>query len=644
MDLRGRWISYIASPSFPAPSIKADLELMSKASRSTLERGTGHLPVWGKRVLKVLLAAVVVAMLLFGLFRAAAPFLIQAAVVRSGIERAIATWTGHDVTIQGTPSITFWPQARIEVSRITVSKATPEGVRVLSRTARLSAAFSLYQAIMGRAVFRDFQLVEPEIFVVRGQDGRLDLTNDGLLSAATRSMAASGAQEPLEPTLDSRVGNVTVVNGRIEVKDVASGETLRAAAINGAIRWPRLSSDMDAQVTAQINGRSLQLSLSSPQPLALLAGRSAPLEGSLASDVLSGRFDGTANIAEYGFVSGDLELSVPDTASLLDWAGVELAALAPLQQLSLRAQVLTTGETVRFDQMELSLNGSAGRGLVDLLLSEGAPRLTGTLAFERLDLAGLLGAVSAAPQDGAGTSLTLPLDLDLRISGEAAAAGPLMLSDMAISIMTTSNEARIDILDGSLGGGRITGQLIGDNGSFASGSQARVFLRDADLGELSARLGLARPFPLARGSIETSFSSDGPLGAIALDRIDGSLKVTTGPGSIPDADPTVILQRVGDQRYSPLFNPNGEDFGYERLELEASLSGGVAQLQQATIESPTTRVTMMGIIDYRDGGLALSVDIGAPSAGSAAESIFVGGTWPDPVAVEVPRRYLGDPG
>jgi AsmA protein len=618
---------------------------MSKASRSILERSAGYLPAGGKRVLRVLLAIVVVAILLFGLFRVTAPFLIQAAVMRSGIERAIAEWTGHDVTIEGSPSITFWPQARIEVSRITVSKAGPEGVRVISRTASLSAAFSLYQAVLGRAVFRDFQLVEPEIFVVRDQDGRLDLTNDGLLSAATRSMAASGAQEPLAPALDSRVGNVTVVNGRIEIKDTASGDTLRAAAINGIIRWPRLSSAMDAQVTARINGRSLQLSLSSPQPLALLAGRSAPLEGGLASDVLSGRFDGTANIAEYGFVSGDLGLSVPDMASLLDWAGVELAALSPLKQLSLSAQVLTTGETVRFDQMELSLNGSAGRGLVDLLLSDGMPRLTGTLAFERLDLAGLLGVVSSSPQDGgSGASSTLPLDLDLRISGEEAAAGPLMLSDMAISIMTTSKEARLDILDGSLGGGRITGQLIGDNGSFASGSQARLFIRDADLGELSARLGLARPFPLARGSIETSFSSPGPLGAFALDRVDGNLKVTTGPGTIPDAEPTVILQRVSDQRYSPLFNPNGEDFGYERLELEASLSGGVAQLEHATIESPATRVTMMGIIDYRDGGLALSMDIGAPSEGPATESIFVGGTWTDPVAVEVPRRHLRQPG
>jgi AsmA protein len=616
---------------------------MSKASRSILERSAGYLPAGRKRVLRVLLAVVVVAILLFGLFRVTAPFLIQAAVMRSGIERAIAEWTGHDVTIEGSPSITFWPQARIEVSRITVSKAGPEGVRVISRTASLSAAFSLYQAVLGRAVFRDFQLVEPEIFVVRDQDGRLDLTNDGLLSAATRSMAASGAQEPLEPALDSRVGNVTLVNGRIEIKDAGSGDTFRAAAINGTIHWPRLSSALEAQVTAQINGRILQLSLTSPQPLALLAGRSAPLEGSLASDVLSGRFDGTANIAEYGFVSGDLGLSVPDVALLLDWVGAVPAPLAPIRQASLSAQVLTTGETVRFDQMQLSLNGSAGRGVVDLLLSEGTPRLTGTLAFERLDLAGLLGMVSAAPQDGSGASFSMPLNLDLRISGEEAAAGPMMLSDMAISIMTTSTEARIDILDGSLGGGRITGQLIGDSGSFASGSRARLFLRNADLGELSARLGLARPFPLARGSIEASFSSPGPLGAIALDRIEGSLEVTTGPGTLPDADPTVILQRVGDRSYSPLFNPGGEDFGYERLELEASLSGGVAELKHATIESPAARVTMMGIIDYRDGGLALSMGIGAPSEGLIAESLFVGGTWTDPVAVKVPHS-LGQPG
>ncbi|MFN7024652.1 MAG: hypothetical protein ACK4QP_09055, partial [Pseudorhizobium sp.] len=324
---------------------------MSRASRSILERSAGSFPAWGKRVLRVLVTVALVAVVVFGLFRVAAPFLIQASVVRSGIERAIAEWTGHDVTIEGSPSISFWPQARIEVRQITVSKASPDGVRVLSRTARISAEFSLYQAIRGRAVFSNFQLVEPEIFVLRDRDGRLDLVEDGLLSAATRSMAASDNQLPLDPTLDSRVGNVDIVNGRIELEDLASGETLRATAIHGTIRWPRLSAAVDAQVTAQINGRGLQLSLISSQPLALLAGRSAPLEGSLASDVLSGRFIGNANLADYGFVSGDLEVTVPNVASLASWTGVQLPALAPLNQLSLSAELLTTGEAIRFDQV-----------------------------------------------------------------------------------------------------------------------------------------------------------------------------------------------------------------------------------------------------------------------------------------------------
>ena len=200
---------------------------MDSFRRGIAAQVTDRLPRPVRRGLRVVLLALLVVILLFGLFRAAAPFLVQTAVVRTGIERAIAQWTGHDVTIEGSPTIIFWPQPRIEVDRVTVSKASPDGVRLLSRTRKLSAEFSLYQALRGRAVFEDFRLIEPEIFVTRDEEGRLDWAEDGLLSEATRNVAASGPQRVLDPMLDRRVGDIAVENGRIEIEDAKSGRAGR---------------------------------------------------------------------------------------------------------------------------------------------------------------------------------------------------------------------------------------------------------------------------------------------------------------------------------------------------------------------------------------------------------------------------------
>ena len=609
---------------------------MDSFRRGIAAQVTDRLPRPVRRGLRVVLLALLVVILLFGLFRAAAPFLVQTAVVRTGIERAIAQWTGHDVTIEGSPTIIFWPQPRIEVDRVTVSKASPDGVRLLSRTRKLSAEFSLYQALRGRAVFEDFRLIEPEIFVTRDEEGRLDWAEDGLLSEATRNVAASGPQRVLDPMLDRRVGDIAVENGRIEIEDAKSGRTWRAIGINGAIQWPRLSGAAAIRATAQVAGQDLQLNLSSPEPLALLSGASAPVEGDLASALVSGRFQGSAHLAHYGFVSGSLALSSSDAAALAAWMGSDMPLFHSMKEFALNAQIITTGDAVRFDQMQLTLNGSTGSGIVDFSLAPAnTARLTGTVAFDRVDLPALLRVVSATSEETFSIAGQSALDLDLRISAQEAAAGPLTLDSTAISIVNKREGARFDILDGTVAGGRITGQLVGSQDGFASGGKVSVSLRDADLAELSERLGLKGPFPMARGSIEADLSFPGASPVVDLSDVSGDLRIATGPGILPDVNPSVILQRVGTQTYSPLLNPEGEDFEYQKLDVAARLTDGVAQIASAKIESADGGIDLTGVVSRR-GGLALSARIENASPAGPRGRIFIGGSWPDPVAIEIP--------
>ncbi|MCJ8520809.1 AsmA protein [Pseudorhizobium tarimense] len=586
-------------------------------------------------ITRALMWAIAILVLLSVLFRLAAPFLIQTAIVRGGIERAIAQWTGHDVTIEGNTTISFWPQPRIQVEGITVSKPSEDGVRLLSRTARLSAEFSLYQALRGRARFEDFRLINPEIFVIRDRDGRLEWTNDGQLSAAIRSVAASGG--PPDPNLDVRVGDIAIENGRIEVEDLSTGKTWRVTRINGNIRWPRLSDPARAQLTAQVAGQAVELGFSSPEPLLLLAGSTAPLEGSVTSALVSARFSGSANSAEFGFVSGRLELSAPDVPTLGEWAGLSTSGLSAIHQVDLTADLLTAEGTVRFNQMQLSLNGSSGSGVVDLSIPDtGSPRLTGTVALQRFDLLPAAETVAADPPGDVGDAIAPLLDLDLRVSGEEVTAGPLNLSDVAISIMSRTDEARIDILDGTVAGGRLTGQLVGSDGNLSTGGTARLSIRNAELGEIWRSLNLQGPLPQATGSVEATVNFDGRPSWESLVFGRGDLRVISGPGVLQDVSPQVILDRIGTRNYSPLRNPGGEDFDYSTLELDTLLERGLAKIQSASVLSDGISVELSGIVSYRDGGLALSARLLQPELNATPEEIFIGGIWPDPIAIKVP--------
>jgi AsmA protein len=607
-----------------------------KLTSSLLRKPIWPRPPWLQATLRALLLIFFVIVLMSALFRVAAPLLIQTTMVRSGMERAIAQWTGHDVTIEGASRIMFWPQPRIELERITVSKPEPDGVRILSRTAKLSAGFSLYQAILGKAEFNDFRLVGPEIYVRRDPTGRLDWVNDGQLSAATRDIAASDGKRPLDATLDVAVGDIAIENGRIEVQDVASGETWTATAIGGTVDWPRVSAPVTAQLDARIADQELQVRLSSRQPLLMLAGKPAPIDVGIASAILTGSFSGSADISTGGSITGSLELSVPDVAALASWVNFDGEELASVKQLSLSAQVETVEDAIRLDQMQALINGSAGSGSVEISSTpSGMGTLSGTLAFERLDLVALARSVAAITKH---TNSRQPLtfrNLDLRISGQETVAGPLALSQTALGIMTRSGEARIDILDGQVEGGQVTGHLIGDGGIFSSGGTGRLVLSDADLTALWQRLGIRGPLPVGRGSIDLDMSFPGSPFSQGLSSLSGVLHITGGQGVLPDIEPETILQRVGSGAYSPLRNPGGEDFEYQRLDITAQLAGGVVWLETATVEGTDMTVKASGVVSSGDGGVALSVVVTDATSRGSSSRIFVGGTWADPVALEV---------
>lgn len=602
---------------------------MSHSDRPTSQARRRRLPRGLLRSL-ALLVAIVLAFVV--IVQASAPLLVSTSVVRNGMERALAEWTGHDVTIDGPPKLGFWPVPHLQVTQVAITKPTDDGIRVLARISRLSATFSLYQALQGRIAFGDFELFEPEIFVVRDAAGHLDWASEGLLSEAVRK-AREGRDVVLDPALDPRAGDVTIENGRIEIYDTATARTWRAAAITGDLDWPRLSEPASFSVSTQIERRTLQIRASSSQPLLLLSGQNAPFDGSLSSEGMSARFGGTANLVDHTFLSGSVDIAVSDAAAALAWAGITLPGTDALQQFSLRAQLLSSEGTLRFDDLDLSFNGTQADGVLDLALpADRPPRLTGTLAFDRLDLPSLFAATSPPDNDRSNRlAAASRLELDLRISGQEMSLGPFLLTQAALGIMREGGQSRIDIVDGTLEGGRLTSQMLASDAE----GRTHIRLRDANLPAVFGKLGISGVLPQARGTIELSMETGEQGYSGDWRHGEGSLRVTTGPGVLPDVDPTTMLQRVGASNYLPLRNPDGQDFEYRSFDLSAAFKEGTAEIQSGVIEGNSAKVLLSGVIPFAEGGLALSAHIASASEPDKDRVLFIGGSVSEPVVIAV---------
>ena len=612
---------------------------MIAAGVENLRQGSGRpLRKWLRR----LLLAVSGALVLLSIFQIVGPFLVSTIMVRESMERAVQQWTGHQVTIEGTPEITFWPEARITLRDVTVRKPGGDGGRMLAKVSTLSASFELAEALSGQPEFEDFRLTDAEFHVLRAPDGKLDWAGEGLLTRAVREARADGSGQIMPPEYDAPISRVGIVNGTLEVLDTASGRTLRFSAINGAVDWPWLSDGVKLTAEADFNGRRFSADLATMQPLLLLAGKSSSVSGALKSELISGRFDGIANLATHAFLSGDVELTSHHLTEALEWAGLSIDVPERFAQLSLDAHVVSNEDFVRFESLNLRVGDTSATGILDLVLSEnGPPRLAGTLALDEADLASMVSVITA-PDEQDGTSaagVAADMELDIRLSARRASLGRVSLTDVAVSVTRSADHSRLDIADSVFANGRLTGRVATSRSDGTGGIALRASLQNVDFGGLIHEFGLPGPLPRAHGSIELSLEMKGPLTVASWREGVGSIHLRAGPGSLRGGGLDSLRALAAEKPYFPLSQAGDDDLEFDSIDVVAALDGGFAEIREGTIVSGTETVKLSGVVPYAATGLALSASVEAtrPNAETAPFILFIGGSWPDPIIWPVTR-------
>jgi AsmA protein len=589
-------------------------------------------------------AAMVVAggAIALGLFsQIAAPYLISTSLVRNGMEEAVEGWFGHEATIGGDPELHFWPRPHIILKDVSIRETEDPASRLIAHVDDLSASFELFRALRGQLVFEDFDLVRPKLYAIRTASGDIDWSMDGLLNDAVQTVRANAGNTAIDSVLDAAIGELTIENGAVEIHDSNGGHTTSLTAINGTVEWPQLSSAISARLTATLKDKTFSLALSSAKPLTLLAGRNADADLSLSSDLFSGQFSGTANLATYAFLSGSFSISLPRVPDMLDWMDIRVTGLDRLSQLSLKGQMMTAGNALRFEQVSLQANEASATGIMDLLAPDGGrPRLTGTLAFDRLNFSAIISALSPQPQAADQDDVTPAallgdlLDLDLRLSSTEAQLGPLPLRNAAVSMINTRQMARIDLVDSSIDGGRLTGQISAPEGRLSDSADLRLSLRDADLAAVSRRFGVEAIVPEANGSAELTLHLGKPLGLATMSDLSGSLRLSARNGRLTGIDPAAIRRQAGQSAYFSLKDVSDGSTFFDRMDISATIADGVAELGEARLDGSSDLIVLSGLVPLETQGLALSANIYAKTDGTPSSDplmMFIGGAWPAPV-------------
>ena len=605
--------------------------------------------------------AIGVAVLVIALVVAALPLVASTRIVRDRIAWEMSAWSGFRVTIDGAPRIEVWPKFRAILTDVTLSQWTETDAPPVIEAERVEVDLSAMAALRGDVVFSTARLVRPTIRVQRAANGLFlpAVPSGGRITRSIDTARAVINADPAKPDLSKLpadpFGTVEFRDGRM-VTSVGGKDVEILSSLTGQASWAAMNSNATLSATGIWRGESVTVDVASPNPLVLFAGGAAPITLSFKAAPASFSFDGVASMSENAYFDGQAKFTAPSLRRVLEWSQAGIAPGAAIGSVSVSSKVTATAGRIKFENTAVALDNNPGMGALDFSFGEALPVISGTLAFDTLDLRSFLSAFTPlAPTGDTGpgeidTSFADRINLDLRLSAAHATAGAIQLADVAATAQVKNGLAVFDISDASAFGGNIQSSLRFDRKPEGTQVEIRLLASDIDGGAFGTAAGMTRLVPVGTGTVSVILKGPGRTWDSIFENADGSVSATFGPGALSRLNLPAFLKHTEQGGFFALDDVADGTLPIDGAELKASISKGVARLDKAEANSAKYKIWLSGIASYAGRGLALSGGVIQPDQaatqtngqGPNQSSFFVGGTWSTPFISPISRGVSGE--
>ncbi|OBQ62650.1 AsmA family protein [Mesorhizobium erdmanii] len=602
------------------------------------------------------------AVIVIALVVAALPLIASTRIVRDRIAWEMSAWSGFRVAIEGSPRIEVWPNFRAILTDVTLSKWTDTDAPPVVEAERVEIDLSAMAALQGDVAFSTARLVRPTIRVQRTTDGLFLPTapTGGRIARSIDTARGVVSADPAKPDLaklpKDAFGTVEFRDGRM-VASVDGKDVEILSGLNGQATWAAMNSNATLSATGIWRGESVALDAASPKPLVLFAGGMAPLTLAFKAAPATFSFDGTASMAENAYFDGQVKFAAPSLRRVLEWTQAGIAPSAAIGSVSISSKVTASAGRIKFENTALALDNNPGMGALDLSLGDAQPVISGTLAFDTLDLRSFLSAftplepASGAQSGNVEANFADRVNLDLRLSAAHATAGTIQLADVAATAQVKDGLSVFDISDASAFGGNIQTSLRFDRKPEGTQVEIRLLASDVDGGAFGTAAGMTRLVPVGTGTVSVILKGPGRTWDSIFENADGSVSATFGPGALSKFNLPAFLKHTEQGGFFALDDVSDGTLPIDGAEVKATISRGVARLDKAEANSAKYKIWLSGIASYAGRGLALSGGVIQPDQAAAQKtgqqgpnqsSFFVGGTWSTPFISPISRGVSGE--
>ena len=417
---------------------------------------------------------------------AAMPRILSSDIIKERIRAELSALSGLPVAIKGGIEVSLFPGLTATLADLQIG--TPE----LSGQPWLTARSVDVELGWMAALTRQIEI----------QSLRVGQASISLSQSATGDWLPAALASPLAPTLQSarsavsanpsepdfsklpnlRVGSLSITDSRLVVTR-PDGTTDILSDFNAQTVWPGLAMPLRSSGSGVWRGKEVTYELDVRSPLLIVSGGNSEVTSSVKSEAIEFQFKGMANLADFLFTEGALTFETPSMAGLLSWIGATVDAGASVGRMSMRAELTTKDDHLRFNEALINFNGNPASGVLDLTRNGAIPALSGTLAFDQLDLGSFLAAFSIGANPAttrSGLNFLNQIDLDLRLSAKTANAGVIPLSEVAAAVRLKEGKADFDLGDAAVYGGRLQANLSISEAAGVPDGEMRVRVRGLD--------------------------------------------------------------------------------------------------------------------------------------------------------------------
>ncbi len=564
-------------------------------------------------VRRTIFAAVAIAFATL-LLAAALPLIASTQIVRNRIAQEMGAWSGYRVILGKAPEIQVWPNFHATLKNVTLAEWGSDGRSPVMRSERVEIDLSAIAALRGEVTFSKVRLFRPVIYV-QHRSGALYLPaapGGGRIARSielARTVVKTNPAKPDSTALASDpFGSIEFTDGRIVMSRGGKNSEL-ITGLSGNIDWAALNRGASLNATGIWRGENVTLGLSSDQPLILFAGGNAPVSFTMKSAPLTASFTGTVNISEGAFLDGSANFSSPSLRRMLEWSRADVSAGASIGSISVTSKVSGNIRRLKFDHAQITLDGNPGIGALNVSFADPMPGISGTLAFDTIDLHSFLAAftpLASLDDDSDDLGLIRRTNVDLRLSAVKATAGPVTLANVAATAQVKQGLAVFDVSDATAFGGDLQTGVRIDRKANGNHVELRFLATNIDGAQFAKAAGFSKLFPQATGTISLMLKGVGKHWDAVFEDGDGQISANFGAGKMPGIDLANFIKRSTGAGFFPLSAVASGTLPIDGLDLKATIAHGVATIDKAEAKSGDQIISLTGIVPYVGHGLALS--------------------------------------